>query len=399
MISFNFYPEIGSASNRQKNIYQLLNKQGYDVKVLTCEPSYPNRSLYNKTEFWDEDIAGEDIIRIKLRSRKYTSNIWRRLLFYLEVSFSFFYKVFRMKKDFDFDIIFLSIPPLFSAVVGLYAKWKFKAKLITDVRDLSEDSLRGTKVFSNRFVLNVAKRIETILINRSDRVIVNSEGFLPTILSKKISEKQVFYIPNSLTDEEFGYRSESKIDSPKVTVIYSGNIGLAQNIEKLIEVMTYFKDSPELFFEIIGYGFKKNETIEKLAKLQLTNVKFTTAMSRRDTLRRIAHADIAFVSLAESEFLETVLPGKEIDYMGMGKPIVADVSGNSNRVIEKANCGIALTERSVSEICITIQKLASDKSLRDRLGDNGHQFALGNFHWEKNIQILYGIVEDINVKV
>jgi len=74
MITQNFYPEIGSAANRMKNIYLELKERGYDVTVLTSEPSYPNRNLYKDSSYWDDKKVEEDIIRIQPKTRKYTRN-------------------------------------------------------------------------------------------------------------------------------------------------------------------------------------------------------------------------------------------------------------------------------------------------------------------------------------
>ncbi|MBD3022372.1 glycosyltransferase WbuB, partial [Bacillus anthracis] len=72
MVTQNFYPEIGSASNRMKNIYLELNERGYDVKILTSDPSYPNRNLYKDSSYWYDENIEKDIVRIHPKTRKYT---------------------------------------------------------------------------------------------------------------------------------------------------------------------------------------------------------------------------------------------------------------------------------------------------------------------------------------
>lgn len=76
MVTQNFYPEIGSASNRMKNIYLELNERGYDVKILTSDPSYPNRNLYKDSSYWYDENIEKDIVRIHPKTRKYTRNLF-----------------------------------------------------------------------------------------------------------------------------------------------------------------------------------------------------------------------------------------------------------------------------------------------------------------------------------
>lgn len=76
MITQNFYPEIGSAANRMKNIYLELEKKGYEVTVLTSDPSYPNRNLYKDPSYWGNGDIEKDTIRIHPKMRKYTRNLF-----------------------------------------------------------------------------------------------------------------------------------------------------------------------------------------------------------------------------------------------------------------------------------------------------------------------------------
>ncbi|MDO7485070.1 hypothetical protein Q5O89_02110 [Peribacillus frigoritolerans] len=100
MIVQNFYPEIGSAGNRMKNIYLHLKRNGFEVTVITLKPSYPNQSLYQDTKFWDEDSIEEDVIRIKPdKVKRYTSNMGKRLLHYLEAMWLFIYTIIRLEKN------------------------------------------------------------------------------------------------------------------------------------------------------------------------------------------------------------------------------------------------------------------------------------------------------------
>lgn len=141
MVTQNFYPEIGSASNRMKNIYLELNERGYDVKILTSDPSYPNRNLYKDSSYWYDENIEKDIVRIHPKTRKYTRNLFRRLILYIEVAFRLILAICKDKEKYDY--IFVSTPSIFIPVAGMFAKRKMKAKLIVDVRDLWPESLIG----------------------------------------------------------------------------------------------------------------------------------------------------------------------------------------------------------------------------------------------------------------
>ena len=393
IITQNFYPEIGSAANRITNIYQELQSKGYKVTILTTEPSYPNRNLYNNTEFWNDKGKMSGVVRIHTKTRKYTSSIFNRLLLYLEVALKFIIRIKKMETHYDY--IFVSTPPIFVGLAGLFAKRKFSCKLILDVRDLWPESLLGVGVFTNKAVLKMAFTLEKILYKKADHIIVNSEGFTSYISTKGIDRNVIKFMPNSLTEQELNTSPLEPVNS-KIEVIYTGNIGLAQDISKLIDVAEILKSHDNIVFKVIGYGYKQTELKQVIKDKGLHNITFSKAKNRKNTLKEVASAHIAYVSLVEESVFKKVLPGKIIDYMSMRKPIVGDVSGYAKGIIEKANCGITTENRNAEVIAQQILLLANDKMLRKEYGQNGHRFAYEHLRWKKNINVLINMLEERN---
>ncbi|MGZ7148426.1 glycosyltransferase family 4 protein [Bacillus sp. BC08] len=394
MVTQNFYPEIGSASNRMKNIYLELNERGYDVKILTSDPSYPNRNLYKDSSYWYDENIEKDIVRIHPKTRKYTRNLFRRLMLYIEVAVRLILAICKDKEKYDY--IFVSTPSIFIPVAGMFAKRKMKAKLIVDVRDLWPESLIGIGFFNKKWILKFAYKLEYKIYHAADNIIINSKGFYSYISSTGIAPNRISFMPNSLTEKELSIVPKRN-DSDKVTVIYTGNIGLAQDIEKLILIAEYLKEYKNISFKIIGYGYQKRELGESIEAKQLPNMQLIEPKNREDTLAEIVNADIAYVSLVEKDVFKKVLPGKVMDYMSMRKPIVADVAGYAKEVVEEAQCGFVTEDRTVAELSDYIIKLAQDKQLRNRLGENGYQYAFRTLRWKTNIETLLKILEERDV--
>lgn len=88
LISQNFYPEIGSAANRMKNIFNHLVDHGYDVYILTTQPSYPNEKMYKDEKYWNDErlnnVADNRVIRLAMRHEKQKKSMSSRLYYYIE---------------------------------------------------------------------------------------------------------------------------------------------------------------------------------------------------------------------------------------------------------------------------------------------------------------------------
>ncbi|TCP29998.1 hypothetical protein EV207_10792 [Scopulibacillus darangshiensis] len=400
MITQNYYPEIGSAANRMKNIKQLLAKHHFGVTVLTTEPSYPNRHLYqNNDAFWsnDEDFE-ENVVRIHPKVRKYTHNMFKRLLLYLEVTLRFFLILLKLEKKFDF--IFVSSPPIFMGIAGLFAKRRFKVPLILDVRDLWPESLHGVGVFTYGPLLRIAYLLEEKLYKHADHIIINSDSFRSYILSKGVSPDKISFMPNSLTERELAFSPDSELhpNDTRVSVVYTGNIGLAQDLQKFVCVAENLKDRKDIQFKIIGYGYRKPDIVKQIEEKKLSNIAIYHPKNREDTMLEVGKSDIAYVSLSEKSVFQTVLPGKMIDYMCMAKPVVGDVSGYCSGIIRHADCGYVAENRDVEQLTRHIETLSNDRLLRERLGGNGYRYACQKLRWKKNIRVLLNILEGLNEK-
>jgi glycosyltransferase involved in cell wall biosynthesis len=393
LISQHFYPEIGSAGNRIKNIFQLLKSHDYDVFVLTTEPTYPNKELYRDSSFWDDDSLNNEknVHRISVKNRKYAQTIWNRLIYYLEIVFKFI--MFILKDDQKYDVIFVSSPPIFIGLAGIIAKKKYKSKLILDVRDLWPESLKGVNVFNNKLIISVFKLLERKLYEQSNHIIINSLGFLKYIsIKNKIPAEKISFIPNGARESEIISNKSKKAGNKNFDVIYAGNIGLAQDSNLLMELAKELSKH-SITISVISYGLKRKNFADFVKKNKLKNVRIMPPLSRKECLRFISNHRVGIVALNNSEVFETVLPGKIIDYMTCGVPIVAAVSGYSKEIIETEQVGFVSVNRDKKEMVNYILEMKKNPLLIEKFADNCTNYVRRQFQWEKNIEKLVEILE------
>ncbi|MBC1651489.1 glycosyltransferase family 4 protein [Listeria booriae] len=392
LISQNFYPEIGSASNRMKQLFRRFSKQ-YDTKLLTTEPQYPNRAIYEQQKFWDEAMNIEKISRIKPRTTKYESNMILRFLLYFETMCQFLWRIVREKES--FDIVYVSSPPISIALVGIFAKKKLHATLIVDVRDLWPASLQGVGKFNNPFFLRIAYWLENKIYQHADHIIVNSESFQTYIAEKGINTQKISFVPNGLTNQEIAQGRKDrpmKMKQEPLTVIYTGNFGLAQELESFINMADHFKTMDTVRFEMIGYGAHYQTVTNAVREKQLRNIHVHPPDTRDNVLQKLLQSDIAFVSLVPHPVFETVIPGKIIDYMGCGLPIIGMVSGYAKQTIEKSETGFVFQHEEADEMYQKLSELLANSALREKLRNNGLAYAKENYSWQDNFQRMEQVI-------
>ena len=95
-------------------------------------------------------------------------------------------------------------------------------------------------------------------------------------------------------------------------------------------------------------------------------------------------SDALIVTLKNDDILRVTLPAKVQSYMASGKPILAAISGEGNRIIKDSKCGLvgeAEDHIKLYENVIRLFNMSEEE--RNTLGNNGKEYFNNNFTREK----------------
>lgn len=401
IISEGFYPEIGSGANRATNLLIQLKKQGYIVDIITSYPSYPNKEMYNADGYRnlekEKDIyEGSNIFRIKSSKIKRTTNFFLRLYIYMHfLFFSLVPIVFRKSK---YDLIIATIPSPFCGILGIISKVRFRCKYILDIRDLWPECIKNVGLFRrNKFMLRTAYVLEKIIIKFTDAIVINSNGFKDYLL-KNNYKNPIEFIPNGLRKNELeDYKKIlNKVNKhKKFTVIYTGMIGLPQNVTSIVRVAKNLRHFNDIEFKIIGTGVQRQKVLELIEHYNLKNIKVFDPMPKNKVIEEVAKCHIGFAHLRKDSAFDLVIPGKLIDYMGVGIPIVAGVEGYTARIIKESKSGEVVEPDDYIELSKAILKIYNDEKLQKKYSVNGMRYCTNNFCIEENFKKYIDLIEKI----
>ena len=117
-----------------------------------------------------------------------------------------------------------------------------KAKLVYDVRDIWPDVAIEMESFDEKSLYyKVFKFIANFMYKHSDYITTVTPGKVKKIKKYADSNNKVLYIPNGFDDNLINFAMEKFIIEKyeldkKFTIVYIGNVGLAQNLDALIEL-------------------------------------------------------------------------------------------------------------------------------------------------------------------
>lgn len=389
IITQNFYPEIGSAANRMKNLFIHLQNNGFDVHVLTTEPSYPNVNMYKDKKYFNNDTINDvediKITRIKMRHDKQKNSMVSRLYYYTEFMMKVHY--FVRKTSHLFDYVYVSSPNIFAAWGTLFFQ-KDNHNRLLEIRDLWPDSVVALDNFHIKPVLPVLKGLEKSMYNNADKIVVNNTAFIPHIRDMIGSHKPMIYIPNAINTAEVIHNEPEG----NFSVVYTGNVGLAQNVDQLIEIAQRLNDE-KIIFNAIIYGYHAKKIKEYVKEHELEYVRIFDPMTRQECLKVMAASHLSLSILKDTEVFLNVMPGKVVDAICSNVLVITNLGGDTNKLINGEEIGFAKESATTDELMSAILRYKNDNALYLKHRENTTRVKNRDFIWEKNINKLINFIE------
>ena len=286
----------------------------------------------------------------------------------------------------DIDCIYIaSTPPIQGMLGGVLSKIK-KVPFVYNLQDIFPDSLVGTGLAQKGGMLwRIGRKIEDFTYRNADIIIVISEGFKKNIMAKGVPEDKIVVIYNWVDEEAVVDipRSENilfdryNLDRDKFYITYSGNIGLTQNMDLLLEVMGELKtEAPDIRLVLIGEGAYKKQVEEMIAAKNLTNVKMLPFQPYEDISHVFSMGDAGLV-ISKPGVGENSVPSKTWSIMSASRPVLANFDENELKdIVSEHRCGIFTKAGDKDTFKASILELYHNPELCREYGQNGRQFVM-----------------------
>ncbi|MDD4673999.1 MAG: glycosyltransferase family 4 protein [Bacteroidales bacterium] len=383
-----FYPEYISSATLPFDTAKALSEAGFSVGVL-C--GYPKEYNNTKEVKKNENHEGIEIKRLNYVQLK-RSNFIGRLINYFSFTFAVALNIchFRWFKS----VIVYSNPPILPLIAWL-SKKIFKTDIIFVSYDVYPEIAIKTKIISESSLICKAMNvINSLLFNNVTKVVALSSEMKQYLIENRnrLNNDKVVVIPNwfekkNIGDIEKAYKNQlfNALDAENNLVVsYFGNIGVAQDLNTLLEAIVLLKDDKRIKFVFAGHGNKIPVLKEAVKKNCLDNVFLFDYLHGSDFEDALNISDV-FVVTMEAGLNGLAVPSKTYSYMMSGKPIVAIMDKNSDTAIDivKNNAGFSIEVGDTSVLLNTLNILIEDTDKRNIMGKNAYKLFSDKFTKEK----------------
>lgn len=376
IISQHFPPERSGNASRIYDMAVNLSKQDLDIVVLSPPPTFPTGSFKRTWKL----LASRDIDGIKnsqiwtwqpvSRDPKFLDRIAYYLIFPLCACFWILANYNR------FDIIITSSPPLFTGIPGFMAKKLFNKPWILDVRDRWIDaSISLGFLKKGSLYEKLSRNFERLCYTNSDLIAVTTRELGKKVSSSEEIAHKIVLIPNGVDTDYFYPLSKIK----KNQIIYAGNVGYAQDLDKVIIALKQIIKKHDLRLLIVGDGDIKEQLEEVVKKEGLEdNVIFTGVMPRDKIPQLLSESLIGLAPLKKMETLEYAVPTKAYEYMACGIPFLGCGNGEILSLAVESGAGV-IVDNTPEAIAKEVLKLLNNREEIELMGKNGRNFVKSNY--------------------
>jgi colanic acid biosynthesis glycosyl transferase WcaI len=384
-VSHYFPPEMGAPAGRVAGLSREWARAGHEVHVLTGFPHHPTGIIppeYRRAfrrGFARERIDGYDVHRTWIFPAANRGKIRRSLNYASFMASATLVGALRMPRP---DIVVATSPQLLCAVAGHFLAKRFGAPLVMEVRDLWPESLVAVGASRHSSPLVAAlERLACQMYRRASHVVTITEAQRAAILADGVPAAQVSVIPNGVDDAFFANGAEPT-NGERFIVTYIGTLGMAHNLETLLEAAHLLRDDARVEFRIVGEGARRQALEARAKELQLSNVTFAGERPRGEVPRWIAESHACAVLLRRTDVFLTVVPSKMLEIMAAGRPIILGVQGEARALLDRAGAGIGVEPESAEQLAAAIGRLQNDAALAARCGASGREFVRREFRRE-----------------
>ena len=387
IVSQYFFPE----QFRVNDVAKGLVERGHEVTVLTGQPNYETGSFvdgYTAFHPAKEVIGGVEILRCPLIARGRGTGA-RLALNYISFALSSgILAPLKVRKSFDVSIVY-QMSPVTMAVPAFVLKRLRGIPVVFWVQDLWPETLRATgKIVSER-LLEILRRMVASMYRGSDRVLVESEAFLPAVRAAGLGNDRVAFLPEwaesfyrpVAVDQHAPERTEM---SGTFQVVFGGNIGVAQAIDTIIDAADHLRDQPDITWVMIGDGRRRAWAEQRVAQLGLHHrFVFLGRRPPEAMPNYFALADVLILTLQRDPAFAMTIPAKLQSYLACGRPISAALDGVGGRVVRESggglSCGSEDSRGLADEVLFLFRMSVAE---REAMGQAGRKFYEQHFDRE-----------------
>jgi colanic acid biosynthesis glycosyl transferase WcaI len=377
LLTDNYPPETNTPALRCSMHAKRWIELGHRVNVVTSFPNFPDGKLlggYRQSLFKRETLDTVEVFRVPTLIFPNRGIVLRILDFLSFMITGTIGSMFVGRPD----VVIATSPQFFTAVAGWFVSCLYRRPFVFEVRDLWPDSIVAVGAMKEGAAISFIRRIEQFLYQQADMIVAVTSSCREMLIARGIDGNKIIVVTNGIDITKLtpgsapaGLRDRLGIQE-KIVVSYIGTVGMAHGLQLILDAADACRVRlPQVQFLIVGSGAELSDLQQQASRRGLGNVTFVGRVSHDDIVNYWRLSDITLVVLKDTPLFRTVIPSKVFEALATGTPIITNVLGELQAVLEPLGAAEMVEPDSVPALVDAIEKLASDPARRKKFSDRG----------------------------
>jgi glycosyltransferase involved in cell wall biosynthesis len=279
-------------------------------------------------------------------------------------------------------VVSLTDPP----IVGLLALWTARrtgAKFVFLCEDIFPEVAVLAEGFNNPLVNRTLDRINRYLLAHADAIVALGPRMQQRLIDEKGADPARMTVIHNWADCEAiqpaakdNAFSRTNGLADRFVVMHSGNVGLSQNLDVLLDAAERLRGRDDVVFAIVGDGSTRRTLEADAARRGLTSVRFLPYQPKALLDQSFAAADVFLVSL-KAGLEGYIVPSKIYGILAAGRPFIAAVDPTSEvaAIARESQCGLIAAPGNAEALASSVLALYDDRAELAAMGRRAREAA------------------------
>ncbi|MFZ0889782.1 MAG: glycosyltransferase family 4 protein [Candidatus Binataceae bacterium] len=270
-------------------------------------------------------------------------------------------------------------PPLLGAAL----KRRWRCRLVYNVRDLYPDIAVVTGGVKSRSLLALLEHANRVAYAVSDLIIVLGQDMARRLIGKGVPAQKVTVVTDWADCEQIRPIEDGPFSAEfggKFVVMYSGNLGLSQQLEVVLEAADRLRDDQRIVFALIGEGARKAALQKQASSMCLPNVRFLPYSPKSRLAESLSAGDLHLIALRPG-LSGRMVPSKVYGIMAAGRPFIAIMEETAEvaRLARQHSVGLVATPGDGANLARVVKQAADDRTAIRMMGQRARRLAEERF--------------------
>jgi lipopolysaccharide/colanic/teichoic acid biosynthesis glycosyltransferase len=386
-----YYPDQTATGQLLTDLCEdLVRDHGCRVSVVTGPPLNPLPGLSTAARgiVTREEHAGVTIHRAggtRFDKRRFAGRATNYMTYFASACYA------GLRLDRPDVVVALTDPPIIGLAAWLAGR-RHRAPLVMAFKDLFPEVAALLPDFHSDTINRALQQVNRFLVRRAAVNVALSETMRRRLIDDKGAPPERTIIIPDWADTfavspgpKRNAFSESHGLADVFVVMHSGNLGLSQSLETVVDAAARLREVGDLLFVFQGEGVSKPVLEARVRELGLSNVLFLPFAPKAALSDSFASADVFIVSLQRG-LAGYIVPSKLYGILAAGRPYVAAVEERCEvaSLTRAADSGIVVDPGDARQLADAVMAFHGDRDRTARCGANARAVGLS---FDRRLQV------------